>query len=104
MVAHAKLHFEAGYPLPTRWIGVRDTYQSHVGNTIGSLQNALWEGTWALTQNNHRAVFGHADGIPLVNLDLMGVEDQAAKDRMRTETLGVWFEDTPEPMILIWIV
>ena len=33
MIAHAQQHHALGYPLPTKWLGAADTFQSHVAKT-----------------------------------------------------------------------
>src|SRR5215472_5886738 len=43
MVAHAQKHFQAGYPLPVRWIGVRDTFTNHRLTTCVTLEKPLWQ-------------------------------------------------------------
>lgn len=99
MVAHAQLHQRAGYPLPAKWLGVTDTFASHKNKTIESLNNPMWQGLWTLRDGGHVAVFGHGS-CELVHLHLFGIEDQGAMDRVRTETVGVWFEE-PAPTALL---
>ena len=39
MIEHSRRHSNAGYKLPVRWIGVRDTFASHKENTVSTLLN-----------------------------------------------------------------
>lgn len=99
MVAHAKLHHAAGYPLPCKWLGVADTFASHKAKTHDSLTSAGWQGLWRLHGEGHIAEFV-LDGTVLVSLRLFGVEDQSGMDRLRAESHGMWFEE-PAPASLL---
>lgn len=99
MIEHAQKHEEAGYDLPTTWMGVTDTFESHKQKTVKSLENPLWKGIWKLSDNKHLATCS-IDGRVLVHLDLFGIEDQGAADRVRREATGAWWEE-PAPASLL---
>lgn len=99
MVAHAMSHAKAGYPLPVRWMGVADTYQSHRLKTIRSMQAHHWGGAWRFSDDYHTASLV-VDSAEWVRIDLFGVEDIGAIDRLRMECHGVWFEE-PAPVAVM---
>ena len=99
MITHATEHQKAGFPLPTRWAGVTDTFQSHREKTHDSLLAPGWGGVWVLKDDGHVASCV-VDGQELVRLRLFGIEDQGAFNRLRMECHGLWFEE-PAPALAI---
>lgn len=73
-------------------MGVTDTHRAHVLKTLPSMFDPMWQNAWRVFDDDHLAVFisGHS---PLVVIELFGVEDRGALDRLRMETCGVWFEE-----------
>jgi len=100
MVAHAQRHHAAGFPLPTKWLGAADTFQSHKSKTHDSLTAPGWRGLWTLRDDGHVAVFA-VGGVELVHLRLFGVEDQSGMDRLRAECHGLWFEEPAPSSVLV---
>src|SRR5262245_53190068 len=100
MVAHAQRHHATGGQLPTKWLGAADTFQSHVSKTHDSLLDPLWKGCWSLREGGHLGVFRVA-GQALLELRLVGVEDQAGMDRLRTQCHGLWFEEPAPSSVLV---
>jgi hypothetical protein len=100
MLMHAQCHADHGYPVPVPWIGVADTYQAHRLKTVRTLEDPTWQGIWRLRDDKHTAV-GVIDGTELVRLDLFGIEDEGAMDRVRMETVGVWFEEPAPSAVLV---
>jgi hypothetical protein len=96
MVAHATEHLRARYPTPTRWLGVRDSFENHRANAHPSLLEPIWDGQWSLHEGGHLAVFDY-NGAPLVALRLVGIPDFSELEKLRTAVHGVWFEE-PAPI------
>jgi hypothetical protein len=101
MVAHAQRHQAEGYPLPTRWLGVADTFETHRSKTHDSLMDPLWGNCWRLEESGHVAVFREPGGVDMVRLRLTGVEDAEALARVRTQMHGLWFEEPAPASVLV---
>lgn len=101
MLGHAAAHQAAGFPLPVKWIGVTDTFSAHKAKTFESLEKPFWKGCWRPSDGGHiwQAV---VNGVATVELHLFGIEDQGAMDRVRTECVGVWFEE-PAPTAVLGV-
>ncbi len=98
MVFHAMKHQEAGFDLPVSWVGVRDTLENHKATTVKTIQKPLWAGMWKVYDGSKLCVAymqPEADRPPqeIVKLNLIGLDDQAAKDKLKLETTGLWFEE-----------
>jgi len=100
MIVHAQKHHEAGFPLPTKWAGVTDTHQAHRLKTVRSLQDPAWQGVWRFRDDYHVAECV-LDGTVLVHLDLFGIEDAGAMDRLRMEMHGLWFEEPAPASVMV---
>ena len=86
MPAHAKEHHAQGFELPTRWLGVRDSFTNHKLSTIETLKKSLWQGAWKGSDQDHTWFFVAGDPPQvLVRLDLIGVDTQEAKDKLKIE-------------------
>lgn len=100
MVLHSVRHEQAGFDLPTRWMGVTDTFESHKQKTIPSLEELHWEGRWRLYEQNHLAVY-QVERNELVHLSLFGIEDKGATDRVRRAAHGMWFEEAAPTSVMV---
>lgn len=96
MIGHAKMHEMAGFDLPTRWVGIRDSFTNHKLTTFETLKKPIWMGGWTGYDGGHIWIFSQVVGgkkKQLVKLDLYGIEDPSANDKLRIEANGVWFEE-----------
>lgn len=99
MILFAERHAAAGYPLPVPVICVTDTFTSHKLKTHRTLEHPWWMGTWRLSDGGHVAT-AIVGGREAVRMDLFGVEDEGAKDRVRMETCLVHFDEVAEVSFL----
>ncbi len=100
MLWHAIEHRHAGFPLPVPWMSVRDTHQNHRLTTVRTLQREWWQGIWRIERDEHLAI-ARVEGEDLVVVDLFGVEDKGAMDRLRMEVVGVHFEEVAPAAVLV---
>lgn len=99
-IEHARKHAESGYELPVKWMSVTDTFQAHKDKTIESMRLPHWKGAWEFSDDNHIAHFVFQNS-ELVRINLFGIEDQGAMDRVRRECHCVWFEEPAPVAVLI---
>jgi len=99
MALHADLHRETGHPLPVRWLGIADTYTSHAQKTVPSWEQAWLGGLVTFREDQHIAVVT-VDGVELAHMRLLGIEDQGAADRVRTECTGIWGEEAAPALVM----
>src|SRR4030095_5510227 len=97
MILHAFAHAAAGHPLPTIWLGIRDTLANHKLTTHKTLQSPAWAGRWKIGESGHRAVYT-LDGPAIVQLELIGADSAADADKVRTECHGVWMDEAAPAM------
>jgi hypothetical protein len=93
-VMHATEHHAQGFELPVRVLGVRDSFANHKLTTIKTLEKPMWQGAWKIHEQGHVAYF--VAGSPpqiLVELNLIGIDDQQAKDKLKMEVHIIWFEE-----------
>lgn len=101
-IEHARLHHAAGFPLPVTWMGVTDTFVSHKLKTARSFMNPIWQGGWKLTDQDHTASYWLGKPpVCLVKIDLFGIEDQGAMDKLRMESHGLWFEEPAPSAVMV---
>lgn len=100
MLWHACLHAAEGHPLPVMWMSVRDTHTSHRLTTVRTLQHGWWGGIWRIEQDQHVAI-ARVNGQDLIHVDLLGVEDRGAIDRLRMEVVGVHFDEVAPVSVLL---
>lgn len=100
MIAHARIHAEAGFELPTIWMGFTDTHQSHKAKAVPTMQERIWEGGWRIRDDSHIAEFV-IDGTVWVRINLFGIEDLGAMDRVRAACHGVWGEEMAPAAVLV---
>ena len=97
MVMHAIEHHNAGFRLPTISLGLRDTFANHALSTIKSLRGVAWpkDAHWVLSNSDHLATFV-LQGVPFVELYLIGADTPADAEKVRTECHLLWV-DEPAP-------
>jgi len=100
MLWHAVLHARAGFLLPVSWMSVRDSHASHRLTTVRTLQHPWWGGVWRIEKDEHVAV-ARLNGRDLVHVDLIGVEDRGATDRLRMETVGLHFDEVAPVSVML---
>ena len=72
---------------------VADTFRTHITKTHVSMLYPFWGNAWRLHDEGHLGVFLSQTGAPLVVLEMFGVEDQGARDRLKAECVGLAFEE-----------
>jgi hypothetical protein len=91
-VLYAERHRAQGGALPVRILVATDTFMSHRAKLCRSLEEALWHRLWVSREDRHVWV-ATIGGVEYVHLELIGVEDQGALDRMRQAAHALWLEE-----------
>lgn len=92
IILHAKEHAARGFATPTRWMAVRDTFTNHRLTTCESMKKDMWCGGWKDYDDEHTWLW-IAENTVWAELHLFGLEDQGARERLKQECCGVWFEE-----------
>lgn len=92
ILVHADLHLAAGGDLPVRWMVPTDTHANHELKLVRTMGAPWTGGVWLLRDDRHLGVATVA-GVELAHLDLFGVRDLGAHDRLRAECSGLWAEE-----------
>lgn len=90
MIMHALQHRKHGFPLPTIWLGVRDTMRNHELTTFKTLRETFWEGRWRIHDKTARYTL---DGEELIQLELIGADSPSDTEKVRTMCHGVWMDE-----------
>jgi hypothetical protein len=85
VIVFADLHREAGIPVPVRGLALTDFLRSHKLRLIRTAERPEWGGVWSVHDDGHLLVLT-IDGVEYARIDLVGVEDLGALDRLRMET------------------
>lgn len=99
MVMHAVEHHNRGFPLPTHWMAVRDTFANHQETTHKTLLEPFWDGRWSLSQGGHVATY-HLNGVAFVRMSMIGFDSPSDAERLRTACHGIWFDEAAPAMAL----
>jgi len=92
VIVLADLHREAGGALPFRVMVPTDSQVNHELKLCRSLVAPHWGGVFSLRDDKHTAVLT-INGEELAHLDLFGVGDPGAWDRLRMECHAAWYEE-----------
>jgi hypothetical protein len=88
----ADRHRAAGFPLPYRVMAVTGSHVEHQLKLCRTLVAPHWSGAWRLSNDDHDAMLV-IDGVPLLALDLSGVADNNAYDKLRMEAHALWADE-----------
>jgi hypothetical protein len=91
-LVYAERHRAQGGALPVRVLVATDTFMSHRAKLCRTLEEPLWKGLWSAREDRHVWV-ATLGGVEYVHLELLGVEDQGALDRMRQAAHSLWLEE-----------